>query len=96
MAWSIMTAFDAVQVLGSHQNVFTFKMVEGLGLNHRHAVILDLEEFPNGIMYVLLPVLSVCLSVCPLCSFVYWLPALLAVSISAFSLLYYSASHHMA
>lgn len=51
MAWSIMTAFDAVQVLGSHQNVFTYKMVEGLGLNHRHAVILDLKEFPNGIMY---------------------------------------------
>ena len=51
LAWSIMTAFDAVQVLGSHQNVFTYKMVEGLGLNHRHAVILSLEDFPNGIMY---------------------------------------------
>ena len=38
LAWSIMTAFDAVQVLGSHQNVFTYKMVEGLGLGH-HAVI---------------------------------------------------------
>lgn len=50
-AWSIMIAFDAIQVLGSHQNVFTTKLVEGLSLSHRHTKILDLKEFPNGIMY---------------------------------------------
>jgi hypothetical protein len=28
-AWSIMVSFDIVQVLGSHQNVFTLKLIEG-------------------------------------------------------------------
>ena len=28
-AWSIMISFDIVQVLGSHQNVFTIKLIEG-------------------------------------------------------------------
>lgn len=50
-AYSIMIAFDAVQVLGSHQNVFTTKLVEGLSLTHRHTKILPLRDFPNGIMY---------------------------------------------
>jgi hypothetical protein len=49
--WSIMTAFDVVQLLGSHQNVFTFRLIEGLGLNHQHSVLLPLNEFPNGVMY---------------------------------------------
>lgn len=50
-AWSIMIAFDAVQVLGSHQNVFTTKLVEGLSLGHRNTFLLPLSLFPNGIMY---------------------------------------------
>ena len=50
-SWSIMTAFDAVQVLGSHQNVFTYRMVEGLALGHKHAVILPMDKFPTGIMF---------------------------------------------
>lgn len=49
--WSVMTAMDSIQVLGSHQNVFTTKLVEGLAINHRHTKILTLEEFPTGIMY---------------------------------------------
>ena len=40
-----------VQVLGSHQNVFTSRMVEGLGLGHRHAIILPLSHFPKGILF---------------------------------------------
>jgi hypothetical protein len=40
-----------VQVLGSHQNVFTAKMVEGLSLGYQHAVILPLYKFPTGILY---------------------------------------------
>jgi hypothetical protein len=51
LAWSIMISFDAVQVLGSHQNVFTAKMVEGLSLGYQHAVILPLYKFPTGIVY---------------------------------------------
>ncbi len=50
-AWSIMIAFDAVQVLGSHQNVFTMKLVEGLSLGAQHAVILPMYKFPTGIMF---------------------------------------------
>ena len=50
-AYSVMTAFDAVQVLGSHQNTFTARLVEGLALGHRHAVLLPMEAFPTGIMY---------------------------------------------
>ena len=29
-SWSIMISFDIVQVLGSHQNVFTLKLIEGI------------------------------------------------------------------
>ena len=49
--WSIMTAFDAVQVTGSHQNVFTLRLVEGLGLGAQYTQMLPLYEFPNGILY---------------------------------------------
>jgi len=46
-----MTAFDAVQRLGSHQNVFTTRLVEGLALSHRNAKILPMEDFPTGMYY---------------------------------------------
>eukprot|EP01038_Epipyxis_sp_PR26KG_P013922 gene13922-18671_t len=49
--WSIMKAFDAVHVLGSHQNVFTTKLLEGLALGINQAKILSLSDFPNGILY---------------------------------------------
>lgn len=49
--WSIMTAFDAVQVTGSHQNVFTLRLVESLGLGAAYTQMLPLFEFPNGILY---------------------------------------------
>lgn len=39
------------QVLGSHQNVFTTKLVEGLALSQHTTKILPLDEFPTGIMY---------------------------------------------
>ena len=50
-SWSIMTAFDAVQVTGSHQNVFTLRLIESFGLGPQNAQILALEDFPNGILY---------------------------------------------
>ena len=49
--WSIMTAFDAVQVTGSHQNVFTQRLVEGLSLAAPNTQILKPYSFPNGILY---------------------------------------------
>eukprot|EP01040_Poterioochromonas_malhamensis_P006286 gene6286-6766_t len=49
--WSIMIAMDAIQVLGSHQNVFTTRLLEGLAINFGLIKLLSLEEFPTGIMY---------------------------------------------
>jgi hypothetical protein len=49
--WSIMTAFDAVQVTGSHQNVFTQRLTESLGLGSAYTQILPPFQFPNGILY---------------------------------------------
>lgn len=50
-AWSIMIAFDSIQRLGSHQNVVTTRLLEGISLSHRHVKILSMEDFPNGILY---------------------------------------------
>jgi hypothetical protein len=50
-AWSIMTIYDAVQALGSHQNVLTTRLVEGLALSAERTVILPLNAFPGGVHY---------------------------------------------
>jgi hypothetical protein len=50
-AWSIMLSFDAIQRLGSHQNVVTARLLEGLSISHQHVKILPMEDFPNGILY---------------------------------------------
>ena len=50
-AWSIMQAFDTVQVGGSHQNVFTMRLLEGLGISYPYVKLLDLDNFPTGIQY---------------------------------------------
>jgi len=50
-AWSIMISFDIVQVLGSHQNVFTMKLIEGFAMSASRSKLLSLEEFPTGILY---------------------------------------------
>lgn len=49
--WSIMTIYDAVQVLGSHQNVLTTRLVEELSLTAERVAILPLEVFPGGVHY---------------------------------------------
>lgn len=49
--WSIMIAMDSIQVLGSHQNVLTTRLAEGLAIGQNNVKILTLEEFPTGIMY---------------------------------------------
>lgn len=50
-AWSIITAFDSVQLLGSHQNTFTWRLVEGLGIGIANSTILPIELFPTGYLY---------------------------------------------
>ena len=39
------------QVLGSHQNVLTTRLNEGLALSDHSTKILSLDDFPTGIMY---------------------------------------------
>ena len=46
-----MTAYDSVQRLGSHQNVITTRLNEGIGLSHKHIKILSTDIFPNGYQY---------------------------------------------
>ena len=46
-----MTAYDSVQRLGSHQNVITTRLNEGIGLSHKHIKILSTDLFPNGYQY---------------------------------------------
>lgn len=50
-AWSIMTAFDTVQRLGSHQNVLVTRLQEGLSLSHSQLKILPIDDFPTGMLY---------------------------------------------
>jgi hypothetical protein len=50
-AWTILTAFDTLVTSGSHQNVFTMRMMEGLWLSDFRAKLLSLEEFPTGIQF---------------------------------------------
>jgi hypothetical protein len=50
-AWSIMTAFAIIQVGGSHQNVFTMRLLEGLGLSYPQAKLLPMVDFPGGMMF---------------------------------------------
>lgn len=51
LSWAIMLAFDNVQLLGSHQNVMTTRLVEGISVSHQHAKIMNYEDFPNGYQF---------------------------------------------
>ena len=48
-------------LIGSHQNVITTKLVDGLALSHKHIKLLPLNDFPNGNMSIL------CMYVCTYC-----------------------------
>ena len=47
--------FHMVLMSGSHQNVITTKLVDGIALSHKHIKLLPLNDFPNG---------NVCMYVC--------------------------------
>jgi hypothetical protein len=51
LSWAIMISFDNVQLLGSHQNVMTTRLVEGLSLSHNNAKIISIEDFPTGYQF---------------------------------------------
>lgn len=50
-AYSVMIAFDILQATGSHQNVFTFRLLENLDLVDSNRMFLDLANFPSGVKF---------------------------------------------
>jgi hypothetical protein len=50
-AWSIMTAFDILHISGSHQNVFTLRLLEGLDFSGLRPVMLSMTDFPSGVKF---------------------------------------------
>ena len=44
-------AFDVLQTTGSHQNVFTFRLNENIDLAGVHPKLLEIKEFPTGVMH---------------------------------------------
>jgi hypothetical protein len=50
-AYSVMVAFDILQATGSHQNVFTFRLLENLDLVDSNREFLNLLDFPSGVKF---------------------------------------------
>lgn len=50
-AWTIMTAFDLLHITGSHQNIFTIRLIESLDLANIRPKLLSLREFPSGVKF---------------------------------------------
>jgi hypothetical protein len=52
-SYSIVIAFDSLQATGSHQNVFTSRLMETMDLSeqHSHQLFLNLEDFPSGVKF---------------------------------------------
>lgn len=51
VAWNIMLTFDVMQSSGSHQNVFTQRLLEGLDIAKLHTQSLSQDNFTNGASY---------------------------------------------
>lgn len=51
LAYNIMLGFDTMQSTGSHQNVFTLRLLEGMDIFGLWPRLLSLHEFSNGAMY---------------------------------------------
>ncbi|KAJ1419017.1 hypothetical protein B484DRAFT_453505 [Ochromonadaceae sp. CCMP2298] len=50
-SWSVLTAFAVLHITGSHQNVFTTRLIEALDLGGIRPKLLSLREFPSGVKY---------------------------------------------
>lgn len=46
-----MVSFALLHITGSHQNVFTIKLIEGLDLSQIRPKLLTLRQFPSGVKY---------------------------------------------
>jgi hypothetical protein len=51
VAWNIMLTFDVMQSSGSHQNVFTQRLLEGLDIAKLHTQSMHQDNFTNGASY---------------------------------------------
>lgn len=51
VAWTVCTAFDHLHTSGSHQNVMTIRMMEGMDSVNLTALVLDIDDFPTGMKY---------------------------------------------
>eukprot|EP01039_Chlorochromonas_danica_P009418 gene9418-10405_t len=49
--WSIMTAFDLLHITGSHQNVYTIKLLEALDFYYLQTYFLSMDDFPSGVKF---------------------------------------------
>ncbi len=48
LAWGVVTQFDLLQRTGSHQNIVTLRLQEGLDLAQLGIALLPSGDFPNG------------------------------------------------
>ena len=46
-----MSAFALLHITGSHQNVFTVKLLEGLDITGIRPMMLPMNDFPSGVKY---------------------------------------------
>lgn len=50
-SYSIVIAFDILQATGSHQNVFTARLMELMDMVRSHSLFLNLFDFPSGVKF---------------------------------------------
>jgi hypothetical protein len=50
-AWTVLTAFDLLHITGSHQNIFTIRLIETLDIAGLRPKLLSLREFPSGVKF---------------------------------------------
>jgi hypothetical protein len=50
-AWTVLIAFDLLHITGSHQNIFTIRLIESLDLADMRPKLLSLREFPSGVKF---------------------------------------------
>lgn len=50
-AWRITISFDLLHITGSHQNIFTQRLMEALDLGRMRMFSLPIRHFPSGVKY---------------------------------------------
>ena len=49
--WPVLTSFDLLHITGSHQNVFTIRLIETLDIADLKPKLLSLRVFPSGVKF---------------------------------------------